>query len=91
MVTNYLYKQKELGSQESESQIPSDPQNWSILPEGEKIRLCPTPGDPYAARKSGDHMVIHGVGGSVLDENHEIEKSNDPIAGETRRVRMRCQ
>lgn len=90
MTTDYMHQRGELGSHESGGDIPPDPQNWSNLPDGEKIRLCPFPDEPYAARKSGDHMIVYGAGGSVLDKGHEVEKSQDPIAGETRKVRMRC-
>ena len=87
MTTDYFYESKELGR----STAPEiEPQNWSGLPEGEKIHLSPEPQLPYAATKNGDNMIVRGEGGSVLDSNHECEQSHDPIAGETRKVRMRC-
>lgn len=87
MPTNYLYKIKELGTREVGNEPPSDPQSWSGLPEGEKIHLTPEPELPHTANKVGDDMIIYGPGGSVLDKNHEVEITNNPIA---RKVRMRC-
>ena len=60
------------------------------MPEGEKINIFPQPTKPYSAHKNGDDMVVHGKGGNVLDHNHEVEMSHDPVAGEVRRVVMRC-
>ena len=82
MTTDYHYQRKELGG---------PPNNWAGLPEGQKITLCPNPELPYAATKNGDHMIVRGDGGQCLDSNHEVDHSVDPIAGETRKVRMRCQ
>lgn len=89
MTTNYFYDRKELGTKAESG--PQEPQNWSGLPEGEKIQLLPKPELSYAATKNGDHMVVRGDGGRCLDKNHEVDHSVDPIAGETRKVRMRCQ
>lgn len=90
MTTDYYHETKELGSSHSES-MDLEPTNWSGLPEGEKIALFPKPELPYAANKNGDFMVVRGDGGRCLDHNHECERSHNPIAGETRKVRMRCE
>lgn len=90
MTTNYSYQQKELGSRDDLGEAITEPQNWSGISEGEKIHLLPEPELPYAARKSGDDMIVHGAGGECLDANHESTRSVDPIAGETRKVKMRC-
>lgn len=87
MAIDYLYKKKELGSQET---LGLGPTNWSGLPEGEKIHLSPEPELPHSARKAGNDMIVHGPGGAVLDDNHEVDHSVDPIAGETRKVKMKC-
>ncbi len=89
MTTEYYYDVKEFGYNPT-GEI-TGPTNWSGLPEGEKIQLCPKPELPCAANKNGDHMIVRGGGGQCLDANHESEKSQDPIAGETRKVKMRCQ
>ena len=86
MVTNYHYEKKEIGYTNKKV----GPQNWSGLPEGEKIHLLPEPELPHSATKVGDDMIVYGPGGSALDKNHEVNLSEDPIAGEKRKVKMRC-
>lgn len=91
MPINYLYKQKELGSREVGENMPTkEPQSWTNIPNGEPIRLCPTPNLPYSANKNGDDMIIYGLGGAVLDDNHDVELTDHEVAGEQRKVRMRC-
>ncbi len=89
MTTDYYTETRELGSSDPESP-EVEPIGWSGLPEGEKIHLFPLPTQPYAAHKNGNDMVVRGKGGNVLDHNHEVEMSKDPIAGEVRRIVMRC-
>ena len=89
MSTQYLYKQRELANRPDNLNQPIEPQNWSGLPEGEKIHLSPTPELPQSATKSGDHMVVYGPGGAVLDDNHDVEIIDNDITPE-RKVRMRC-
>lgn len=84
MTTNYFYRDKELGTSTSGR---TEPTNWAGIPEGEKIQLCPNPDKPYKARKVKDDMIVYGPGGSVLDDNHEVEKSTDFTQ---RKVKMRC-
>ncbi len=90
MTTDYYYKQKELGFHHDNLERSASPQNWSGLPEGEKIHLSPEPELPQSARKVGDDMIIYGLGGAVLDDNHDVEITDNPIADVKRKVRMRC-